>query len=142
MHSLCNSMDWNYFYTYSIVFALDLDKPTIQKTMANSNTTLIFECLTFGYPSPSYQWQHLNEVVSNSSTIQIDNFNNTSIGTYICQVDNIVGKLFTETRTSEHCKLQSFYYNCFYQNIQTKIVLSDIFISWKFLSWPEDIIMD
>ena len=74
--------------------------------MVNSNTSLIFECLTSGYPSPSYQWQHLNEIISNSSTIQIDNFNDTFIGTYICQVENIVGKLVAEAQTSEHCKLQ------------------------------------
>jgi len=73
--------------------------------MTNSNTTLIFECLTLGYPSPSYQWQHLNEIVSHNSTIQINNFNDTFIGTYICQVENIVGKLFAEAQTSEHCKL-------------------------------------
>ena len=66
--------------------------------------TLIFECLALGYPSPSYQWKHSNKVISNTSTIEIDDFHDTFIAKYVCQVESFAGKFQEEVQTSDSCE--------------------------------------
>ena len=83
-------------YVYIIiVFILILVAPYDVDTKGNISYSqgdqLALNCTSEGGPQLEYSWVHLGDVISNVSTLIIDNMDTTHGGEYICNVANDAG---------------------------------------------------
>ena len=69
------------------------------------------ECKGWGYPEPTYQWHHKDELVSTSSVLNLGPIDRFRAGNYSCTAQNRHGKLITSAKLDVLCKLNfSFFF--------------------------------
>ena len=110
------------------IYILDLDSPTIDKQ--NNTVNLTLTCLSEGNPKPTFQWIHLNKVLTNNSVLKLKNMNDTYISSYICVVKNEVAELSTSLITNSQCKSPFWYFVTSYVHTQFKKTFRSFFFFW------------
>ena len=60
-------------------------------TLYSQGDQLMLNCTSVGGPQLEYSWVFLDDIISNSSMLVIDNVNTTHGGDYTCNVTNAAG---------------------------------------------------
>ena len=63
----------------------------VGESLYNQGDRLLLNCTSEGGPQLEYNWLFLDDVISNSSIIIIDDINTSHIGNYTCTVSNDAG---------------------------------------------------
>lgn len=74
--------------------------------MAKESTTTFLNCSSDAIPQPSYEWTHLQRILSNTSILKIKDIQNVQAGQYECTVTNIAGTKMSISDLYVKCKLK------------------------------------